>query len=335
MKEVLQRLSVLLLACPLVFLGCAPTQIHTTTALEPQKLAEVFRNSEPNVPPLSSDRSRIIFYRPQRFLGSAGNFIININDIFIVEGESATKSFWTANLIKSFFIPGSVIIVDSPAEQNKIYLFLNKKEKMKLDLATKKGETKYLRLQLKATSAYLEVTEKDIAKKEIQSLKLTGYFKLSNDLKRICQVPVPTSNPDFIVIDREQRAFTVFISITNEQLNEIMTEVSNNEKIEIVKWEDFNQNIDKFIKTQIIKDEYLKSRAVEGIEELVFRYQGLPFGLTWNGGIAVTKMDYDHAKNTYQKYKEANSKEDNIFKIQDPRADPVNPQHPLGALLCW
>ena len=113
-----------------------------------------------------------------------------------------------------------------------------------------------------------------------------------------------------------------------------MTEASNNEKVQVVKWENFNQNIDKFVKSQIIKDEYLESRAVEGIEELLFRYQALPFGLTWNGGIAFTRMDYNHAINTYQKYK-ANSNESNIFKTQDPREDPVNPQNHLGPLLCW
>jgi hypothetical protein len=325
MKEVLLKLFLLLLTIPLFFLGCAPTQMHTTSALEPQKLAEVFRNAEPNIPPLSSDRSRIFFYRPQRFLGSAGNFVININDNFIVAEDNVTKSF---------FIPGSVFIVDSPVSPNKTSLFLNKKEKMKLDLSNERGETKYLRLQLKATSAYLEITEKDLAEKEIQSLKLTGYFILSDDLKRVCQVPVPISNPNFIAIERKQEAYTVFAAITNEQFNKIMTEASNNDKIEVVKWENFNQNIDKFVKSQIIKDEYLESRAVEGIEELLFRYQALPFGLTWNGGIAFTRMDYNHAINTYQKYK-ANSNESNIFKTQDPRADPVNPQNHLGPLLCW
>ena len=131
---------------------------------------------------MSDDRSRIFFYRPQRFLGSAGNFVINSNDNFIVADDNVTKSF---------FIPGSVFIVDSPVSQNKTSLFLNKKEIMKQDLSYERGETKYLRLQLKATSAYFKITEKDLAEKEIQSLKLKGYFILSDDLKRICHVPVP------------------------------------------------------------------------------------------------------------------------------------------------
>ena len=66
-----------------------------------------------------------------------------------------------------------------------------------------------------------------------------------------------------------------------------MTEASNNEKVQVVKWENFNQNIDKFVKSQIIKDEYIESRAVEGIEELLFRYLRTSFwvNLEWRDSL--------------------------------------------------
>ena len=53
-------------------------------------------------------------------------------------------------------------------------------------------------------------------------------------------------------------------------------------------WDEFLEKKKEFLKSRILKDEYPGSKATEGIVELLRQSPGIPWGLTWNGGIALT-----------------------------------------------
>jgi len=93
-------------------------------------------------------------------------------------------------------------------------------------------------------------------------------------------------------------------------------------------------NVDKYVRGRIAKDDYPGSGVVSGIVALLDKYPGGPIGLTWNGGVAITYNDYQHAKKTYQKYL-ADPSEYERTRTHDPRLDPVNPRGHLGPLLGW
>jgi tetratricopeptide (TPR) repeat protein len=147
--------------------------------------------------------------------------------------------------------------------------------------------------------------------------------------------PAHLSSGDFVLIDRTEEAYTVYTGIPNNRLGETKAKLSNAPQgIALVTWEAFIHDSDKYVKAQIVKDEYPESRTTAGVVELVGKFPGTPIGLAWNGGIAITYMDYQHAKRIYERYKaDPASYERN--RNRDPRADPINPKGHLGPLLGW
>jgi hypothetical protein len=138
----------------------------------------------------------------------------------------------------------------------------------------------------------------------------------------------------FVLIDKNEQAYTVFMVIPEDKVQEVEARFKEGGEVILVTWHDFSDRQDEFIASRIKKDEYTGSRAVEGISALLEKYPGVPFGLTWNGGIAFTYNDYQHAKRTYNLF--ANDPEEyERNRIRDPRRDPVKPEWHLGPLLGW
>ena len=110
---------------------------------------------------------------------------------------------------------------------------------------------------------------------------------------------------------------------------EIKVLASEEENIQIIGWEDF-EGID--LESEIILDEYENPKVGEGIVELIQVFPLTPFGLSWNGGIALTFNDYQFAENIYQQYQDD---PDNYLQTneRDLNRDPINPQNHLGPLL--
>jgi hypothetical protein len=136
-----------------------------------------------------------------------------------------------------------------------------------------------------------------------------------------------------VIIDRKEAAYTVFASFPTNKLEAVRAQLGN-DKVAAVSIQEFRQNLDKRVKSGILKDEYQGSNVVAGILALIQRYPETTIGLTWNGGVAITYNDYQHARRTYQKYV-SNPIEYDRTRIRDPRADPVNPRGHFGQLLGW
>ena len=150
--------------------------------------------------------------------------------------------------------------------------------------------------------------------------------------------PVPlSSGDDLVVIETTEPAYTVFAGVPKDKVGAVKaTLASRPAGVVIVTWEQFTQDPDRYVRALIVKDEYPASRTVPGIIELVRRFPGTPFGLTWNGGVAITYRQYQHARSTYLQY-QADPTEYDRTRNRDPHplADPVNPQRHLRGLLGW
>lgn len=137
------------------------------------------------------------------------------------------------------------------------------------------------------------------------------------------------------MIDNSLDAYTVYAGIPNNKMEAVKKELKGAPgSIFLIPWEEFAQNESKYISSRIIKNEYPDSRTIKGVIELVRKYPGTPIGLTWNGGIAITRNDYKHTKMTYEIYMDNPGAYDQT-RNRDPRADPVKPEWHLDPLLGW
>jgi hypothetical protein len=137
-----------------------------------------------------------------------------------------------------------------------------------------------------------------------------------------------------VVIETITKAYTVLLALPREKVEEVKLKLKGKDGVRIVDWQDFIANRKKYISAVVIKNEYENSRLIEGITRLLERYPATPFGVTWNGGVAITYLDYKHAKKTYKRYKEDPAEYEKT-RNRDPRADPVKPAWHFGPLLGW
>ena len=136
------------------------------------------------------------------------------------------------------------------------------------------------------------------------------------------------SSSEFVVVDQGEMAFTVFRGISKnmgkDKFESIKQIVSSQETLIMLTWKQFLKSVNKYARSVILINDYPNIRIVDGLVCLVASKKGTgaPWGLTWNGGIALTFNDYQHARRTYDSYK-ANPA--SYKPLRDLRRDPVNP----------
>jgi hypothetical protein len=97
-------------------------------------------------------------------------------------------------------------------------------------------------------------------------------------------------------------------------------------------WGKFTSDTDNFVKAHIKKNDYESIQVVKGMVGVIEKYCLTPFGLTWNGGVAITYNDHQHAKMMHQRYL-ADPAEYDRTRNRDPSLDPVNPNNHFVPLL--
>jgi hypothetical protein len=159
----------------------------------------------------------------------------------------------------------------------------------------------------------------------VQLLKERGA--LSEDQLRIM----------LVIIDQTENAYTVFYGLPEwmdkKEIEEIKTKIKKEKVGIVIEWEQFRQNTDTYVDSRIIRNEYGDIPVARGIVELIEKYRLTPIGLTWNGGVAITRNDYEHARETYNKFMVDYYEYERMKK--ESSYDPVNPNWHLGPLLGW
>lgn len=151
------------------------------------------------------------------------------------------------------------------------------------------------------------------------------------------QIPEPR-DPGLVLVDQSVPAYTVFLAIPidapDDKVEALSARIADNSSVSLMTWEEFQETKKMLFGSRIVSNDYPRSRALEGMTELLRRYPETPFGLTWNGGVAVTFSDYQHAEDAYQEFL-ADPDAYSNSRPEDPRADPVNPRWHFQPLLGW
>jgi len=144
-----------------------------------------------------------------------------------------------------------------------------------------------------------------------------------------------TETVKYVLIDRSDPSYTCFASIPEpsaEKMAQIKAEIAKDKVSEIMTVEEFEKNADTIVKSAVVRDDYPGSGTVSGIVEFTRKYVGTPIGLTFNGGIAFTRMDYTYTKKIFAAFKEGPDSYAAQRKT-DPKFDPINPAGHFGPLL--
>jgi hypothetical protein len=138
------------------------------------------------------------------------------------------------------------------------------------------------------------------------------------------------ADSDIVLIDYSDKAYTVYAGVPASRAADVRRKLAN-QPADVVTIEEFSANQDKYIALKVLKDEYPDQRAVEGIVALVRMYPNTPFGITWNGGIAYTRTDYQFAKVRFELF----NKDPEKYQPVPPEGDSVAPRNHLKPLLGW
>lgn len=143
------------------------------------------------------------------------------------------------------------------------------------------------------------------------------------------------ADPVEVFVDARDPAFVVVQGVAADagpQARAEMEGYATLQGVKLVAWNAFRQDPQAVLGPYILKNEYPGSAVVISTVALVKAYPGRPFAITWNGGLAVSFHDYQHAVGTYQAYQEdADAYESS--RPTDPKDDPLDPAHHLTALL--
>lgn len=140
--------------------------------------------------------------------------------------------------------------------------------------------------------------------------------------------------PGYVIIDTSKPEVTMYTSIpkslTEADLDKIRAGVSAQAGASMETWEAFKNNFNLYVEARIKKNEYPELIIKDGFVAFFEKLEGVPLGLTWNGGIALTYNDYVHAKRTYQVYLK---NPDSLARTSDRSRDPVHPANHLQVQL--
>ena len=136
---------------------------------------------------------------------------------------------------------------------------------------------------------------------------------------------------ELVMIDARQPAYTVLIGIPRENVEQVEKQPKE-DGVTLLSWKAFDADADTLIGKGISKNEYPDIPLAKGIVALLKLYPAMPFGVTWNGGVAVTYADYKHAEKLYD-LRQKSADEYEQKKPKDRASDPIHPENQFGALL--
>lgn len=136
---------------------------------------------------------------------------------------------------------------------------------------------------------------------------------------------------ELVMIDARQPAYTVLIGIPRENVEQVKKQPKE-DGVTILSWKAFKADADTLIGKGILKNDYPDIPLAKSLIALLKLYPAMPFGVTWNGGVAVTYSDYKHAEKMFDLYQK-NADEYEQKKPKDRASDPIHPENQFGALL--
>ena len=106
---------------------------------------------------------------------------------------------------------------------------------------------------------------------------------------------------DAVLIDTSEKAYTVYAGLPTDRAEAAKSKLEG-KPVDMVQIDQFAENSTKIIGSHVVRNDYPGERIEEGIVALIKKYPGTPFGVTWNGGIAYTRNDYQAAKKAFESF---------------------------------
>lgn len=135
-----------------------------------------------------------------------------------------------------------------------------------------------------------------------------------------------------VFIDARDPAYVIVQGVNSDTPSVAWKEMegySQLKNVHLMSWRVFRKQARAILAPYVKINDYPKTQALMGVLTLIKKYPGRPFAVTWNGGVATTFWDYQHAAETLEGYV-ARPKE---YTPMDPKEDPVHPNNQLPDLL--
>jgi len=138
-----------------------------------------------------------------------------------------------------------------------------------------------------------------------------------------------------VFIDARQPAYVVYQGVsenTSPTARQEMVGYASLDGVSLVPWARFRDNVNAYIAVGIVKNEYPGARTALGILAVLKAHPGRPVAITWNGGVASSFFDFQHAVEAYEDYRENSVGYENS-RNQSAEDDPLNPEVQIKAML--
>jgi len=138
-----------------------------------------------------------------------------------------------------------------------------------------------------------------------------------------------------VFIDARQPAYVTYQGVTEgtpQIARQEMAGYAALEGVSLVPWAEFSANVQNYIAPAIVKNEYPNARTALGLLAMLKAKPGRPVAITWNGGIATSFFDFQHAVEVYEHFRENDIGYENSRR-QNVDEDPLNPDVQIKAML--
>lgn len=154
-------------------------------------------------------------------------------------------------------------------------------------------------------------------------------------LLRVQLTPVAQLLAAVMMVEREP-AFAAFAGIPRGKASEAAAAIPAAKRAQVVTfpWPEFLARSSRLLSEIVIRNEYPELALREGLLAVLAENPGVPIGVTWNGGIAITANDYSHARRSYDAFRLDPARYERE-KPQDRHRDPAHPLNHFEPLLGW
>lgn len=123
---------------------------------------------------------------------------------------------------------------------------------------------------------------------------------------RPAAAPAPAA-PTWVLINTRRPAFVVYSALDPDtsaaRLSAARRNAQADGQIDLVAWDAFVAAPAEQISQRIVRNDYPEINIEQSVIELLRRYPGKLFGVTWNGGLAVTATEFKYAQSTLAQYR--------------------------------
>lgn len=131
------------------------------------------------------------------------------------------------------------------------------------------------------------------------------------------------TEPSVLLVERSDEAYALFAALDAASAARIPA----GPKVHLLPWKEASRRLPEELKRTIRRVDYPDYPLEKALLRFLEANPGAPLGVTWNGGTALTRMDYSRARKGY----EASLRDPKMGGKPPAKAgDPNHPEHHLG-----